>query len=270
MSEPTQDGGYPVTAKFPWSFASSIGQWFLATIVAFLGMSFVQVALLLAVQLATRGLTLSADAKALAVSIVLTLSYGAGFGAAAAMFAGQFRKHGLSMADEMSINLKSLGGSWGKAFKMAGLGLLAIFALNALLQFLPLPKPDSPAGDMAIQFKGLAYLIFAFSGVVFAPILEEILFRGYLLNALRIGFRAGIWAKMFRTERIADYAAIAVSAAIFALAHGTLTGFPPLFCAGIVMAALYRRSGSLVPSMLLHFMMNSLAFITLYLQTVGH
>jgi membrane protease YdiL (CAAX protease family) len=267
-----QDGGeHNVTARFPWSFASTIGQWVLAFLIANIGMAVLQVGLMLGVGALTQSMSLSLGTKQILMSGILLVSWVGGFGGAALFLSSQFRKRGLSMGDEMAINLKAQAGSLGRAFGQAGLGLFAVFGLNILISLLPLPAPESPAGDIAVQFSGLSFLIFALSGIIAAPIFEEILFRGYLLNALRIGFRGGFWVKLFGgSGKFADYAAIAISAAIFAGAHGTLTGFPQLFAAGVVFAALYRKTGSLIPSMLLHFLMNSLAFIALYMQTLGH
>lgn len=260
-----------VSARFPWSFASTVGQWLVAFLLANIGMAVLQIGLMLVVSAFAQPLALSAAAKQIIMAVILLVSWVGGFGGAALFLSSQFSKRGLSMRDEMAINLNAQGGSLPRAFSQAVLGLLAVFGLNILLSFLPLPTPQSPAGDIAVQFNGISFLIFALSGIIAAPIFEEILFRGYLLNSLRHGFRGEFWSKLFgNSEKVADYMAIAISAAVFAGAHGTLTGFPQLFAAGVVFAALYRNTGSLIPSMLLHFLMNSLAFIALYMQTLGH
>ena len=59
---------------------------------------------------------------------------------------------------------------------------------------------------------------------------------------------------------------MAVSAAAFAGVHMTLTGFPGLFIMGVVLAALYRRSGTLICPMLLHGLNNLTAVIMIFLS----
>lgn len=246
-----------------------IGHWVIAYTIAFIGMAACQIFGLLA--LSAFAQTMSTAAKELATALVLTLSFGAGFGSAALFLSRCFKANGLSMVDSMAINLKSMEGSFGRALGMACLGLAGVIFLNWLVSLLPLPAPDSPAGNMAVKFSGLAFLVFAFSALVFAPIFEEILFRGYLMSACRVGFSQGrVFRLLGNNSRVADWAAIVVSSAIFAAAHMTLTGFPPLFATGLVLAVLYKKSGSLIPSMLLHFLVNSLAFTALYMQTLGH
>jgi uncharacterized protein len=75
--------------------------------------------------------------------------------------------------------------------------------------------------------------------VLFAPVLEEIVFRGLLYGALRRRFR---W----------PVAAVA-SAAVFAVAHGYgVAGFGSVFASGLMWAVAYEKSGSLLPGMAAH------------------
>lgn len=271
MSDTPNKNSTDVVANFPWGFGSSILRFVAAYLIAFVGMLILQVAgMVLISPLFQGGIDLSNPAQQIALSTVLSLSFFGGYGAAALFLARGFRKRGLSMLKEMAVNLDSLDGSLWRVFKQGFYGFVAIGAINIayslLVQVLGLAEPVSPAGDMAVQFSGLAYLIFALSGVIGAPILEELIFRGFLMNACRIGFRQGFWAKLLRTGSAADWAAIIVSSAVFGAVHMTPTGFPVLFASGVVFAVLYRRSGSLVPAMIAHFLLNSMAFVALLLQ----
>src|SRR5262245_39042250 len=69
---------------------------------------------------------------------------------------------------------------------------------------------------------------FILVGVVFAPIVEEIFFRGFLFQ----GFR----------QRYGWISGIVISSAIFAAAHFDLVAFIPTFILGAVLAYLYHRS----------------------------
>jgi membrane protease YdiL (CAAX protease family) len=79
----------------------------------------------------------------------------------------------------------------------------------------------------------------AIDSCVFAPVLEEPLFRGVLYATLRL--------------RAATAPATFVSAAIFALAHGYgVIGFVSVFASGVLWALAYERTRSLLPGMLAH------------------
>jgi membrane protease YdiL (CAAX protease family) len=72
-----------------------------------------------------------------------------------------------------------------------------------------------------------------------APVLEEILFRGLLYGTLRL--RLGPWP------------ATAISAGFFALAHGYgVIGFASVAMSGVLWAAAYERTRSLLPGILAH------------------
>ncbi|MCC6139218.1 MAG: CPBP family intramembrane metalloprotease [Nitrospira sp.] len=75
--------------------------------------------------------------------------------------------------------------------------------------------------------------------VVFAPVFEELAFRGILYAILR--------------RRLNPLPAALISASIFALAHGYgLIGFISVLWSGVLWAWLYERTGSLIPGMIAH------------------
>jgi membrane protease YdiL (CAAX protease family) len=81
--------------------------------------------------------------------------------------------------------------------------------------------------------------------VVFAPIFEEIAFRGLLYAILR--------------RRLSFVPAALLSASVFALAHGYgLIGFVSVLWSGFLWAWLYEKTGSLIPGMIAHAMNNLL------------
>jgi uncharacterized protein len=92
--------------------------------------------------------------------------------------------------------------------------------------------------DLAWGSKGV--LVASLLGtVVFAPILEEIVFRGLLYGTLRrwVGWPA----------------AAVLSAAVFAAAHGYgVAGFGSVFASGILWAVAYEKTRSLLPGMAAH------------------
>lgn len=90
--------------------------------------------------------------------------------------------------------------------------------------------------------------------VFIAPVVEEIIFRGFVFNAF------------LRYVPVAS--AAAASGVIFGLAHFDRTAFFPLACGGFVLAVVYYRTGSLTSSMLTHGTFNAVN-VVLVLATGG-
>lgn len=81
---------------------------------------------------------------------------------------------------------------------------------------------------------------------IFAPIFEEILFRGvFLSNHMKFGGWCGC----------------IVSALFFALFHLNHEQMPYAFAAGLLLALVALKSGSLIPSILIHVGINFLSFL---------
>ena len=87
-------------------------------------------------------------------------------------------------------------------------------------------------------------------GAILAPIIEELVFRGFLFAGLR---------KQYQLST-----ATVVSGAIFGAIHLQPFAFPPLFLLGVILALLYERTGSLWAPILMHFCVNALALIAQY------
>ncbi|MCF6150116.1 MAG: CPBP family intramembrane metalloprotease [Candidatus Kuenenia sp.] len=88
----------------------------------------------------------------------------------------------------------------------------------------------------------LACLIFF--GIIVAPIMEEIIFRGFLVPALRNYF--GVRYAIF------------ISAAVFAAVHMDAFAFLQIFILGILLGYLYEKTQSLATSIVVHILHNSL------------
>ena len=93
-----------------------------------------------------------------------------------------------------------------------------------------------------------------------APIGEEILFRGYVFNALRQSFRARAWGAPL---------AYVVSALLFAGVHsaevsqGLLGLLVPLFLIGLLLAWTMDYTKSLLPCIIAHAINNGVALLAL-------
>jgi membrane protease YdiL (CAAX protease family) len=87
-------------------------------------------------------------------------------------------------------------------------------------------------------------------GVVMAPIVEEVFFRGFLFQ----GFR----------QKYGWINAMLLSSAIFGVAHMDLVALIPTFILGNVLAYMYHRSNSVWPGVILHFLVNAMGFCATY------
>jgi membrane protease YdiL (CAAX protease family) len=90
-------------------------------------------------------------------------------------------------------------------------------------------------------------------GTVVAPVLEEVLFRGFIYGPIRLH-----WGGM---------AGACASSLLFAAFHWSLTAFVPLFVLGCLLCYVTERTGSLYPAMGLHLGFNSVTFSMQLLQT---
>lgn len=89
----------------------------------------------------------------------------------------------------------------------------------------------------------------AVGSVVFAPLFEEVVFRGILFATLRSALRPG--------------SAIALSGAIFGVAHGYgALGFLDVACSGMLWAWAFEKTGSILPGMAAHAVTNLVVTIT--------
>jgi membrane protease YdiL (CAAX protease family) len=142
-----------------------------------------------------------------------------------------------------------------------GAGLLFLVAVgNRLLQQAIAPDAEVvPTGLLAellstremlrataVHFGAAALL---FCTVISAPIAEELLFRYVLTDSLQRHLTWG-WA-------------VGLQGAAFALVHDAHAYLPTLLCLGLITARLRRRSGSLLPPMLLHAGWNLLASLAI-------
>lgn len=113
---------------------------------------------------------------------------------------------------------------------------LAAFVLNTTI--MPAALPDGTL-ERVIYFLGVC---------LFAPVLEELFFRGALQGGLR---RFGLWVSML------------VTAAAFALMHASVWEFPSVFILGLALCYVREITHSVRPCIVLHFANNLLGFILL-------
>lgn len=262
-------------ADFPWTFAK-MAKHYAVTFGLYLAGTFVPVLLFVAVVV---GLSLGAPhllVKLLgpqmenmpAVTVAVTvISFLCGFGLQVWYIARVLRGDGISFRQMVALDLKSLGGSWWAAFWRAALTVAIGIACSQLIQLLPfLPRPNQAIAQFMHSLHGVNLLAIALLAAVAAPVLEEIVFRGFLFNMLRTQFTRGRLGNLLGSQNAADWTASIVSGAIFAAAHMEVSALPGLFVFGVLMAELYRRSGSLVCPILAHAINNGLGVALIVLS----
>ena len=99
----------------------------------------------------------------------------------------------------------------------------------------------------ALAFRGVSIWVMVLSAVVFAPVVEELLFRKFMLDRLS-GFH--------------PMTAILFTALLFGLAHGNLEQFVGAFLDGILLGIVYYRTQNVVYPILLHATSNGLAVLS--------
>ena len=85
---------------------------------------------------------------------------------------------------------------------------------------------------------------------IMAPLTEEFVFRGAILRTL-----LGMMSKKNH------WVAIMISAAIFGVAHGNTAQFINALLMGLLLGWMYYRTKSLVPGILMHWVINTMAYI---------
>lgn len=117
-------------------------------------------------------------------------------------------------------------------------------------ELLDMIKPTLPVSTVApavgnpLWLDVLIYLYICLLG----PVLEELIFRGVMLEGLR---------------KYGNAFGIIMSSVLFGLMHQNFTQCVPAICMGLIWATMAVKSGSLMPSILVHILNNTLSSVIL-------
>jgi membrane protease YdiL (CAAX protease family) len=132
--------------------------------------------------------------------------------------------------------------SWrtGACLVLGWLGSLAleIFTMERVLARWPQLLPALPDQSFATALIPMVFM---------APLAEEAFFRGVLCEGL--------------ARRYGNAIGITVSATLFALCHWPWVRWPWCFVFGLILGAMHRRTGSLLPCLLIHATNNALSLM---------
>lgn len=165
------------------------------------------------------------------------------------------------------LMLNFVMGKYKQGIKALGISLKGFFrnigiALYAYVSFLPIlaaaffivliaakllnyTPPPQPIYELIFEEERTLLLIAIVAMVsVIGPFIEEVFFRGFLYSALK--------------KRFGIFLGIALSAFLFSLLHTNLLGFIPILALGMFLAYLREKTGSLVPSIIVHVTHNTI------------
>ncbi len=134
-----------------------------------------------------------------------------------------------------------------------GVCMAANIAVNYILLFFEsvgVPEPEMP-DYLQPTIPSLLLNLFVFA--VLPALLEELVFRGYVLRALR---------------PYGDWFAVAVSALLFGLMHGNIAQIPFALIVGVALGWLYVMTDNIWIPVAVHFINNGFSFLLQYC-TIG-
>jgi hypothetical protein len=154
----------------------------------------------------------------------------------------------------LGLTLRDLGVVRPRRTEVA-IGLVAGFALILISMLIARLIPERGSGIVAVAATGStgARVAAMFVIALWSPFVQEVLFRGALLRALR--------------ERLPDSPSVLLSAGVFGLVHAG-SGPASILSAGVVgvvLAALTIRYGTLTAAIVAHIVVNGAACVWLIL-----
>jgi len=155
------------------------------------------------------------------------------------------------------LGWRGFDAAFGCLFSAALFGLSYIVRICYVLTALALGIQLQPQDVIArLDVTGWNALLTFFSVALFAPIAEEIFFRGFLYGGLRARWGAT--------------GAMLISTLFFTALHFSIDAFIPILVLGLFLAWLYEKTGSLIPGIILHAANNGVAVIALFIvQALG-
>ncbi len=126
----------------------------------------------------------------------------------------------------------------------------------AIIKLTGYKPPVQPIVEIFMQEKDTSVLwVSVLFAAVCGPIAEEIFFRGFMYGAVKK--KTGAWG------------GILITGALFSALHAHVVGFMPIMALGVLLAYLYEKTGSIIPSITVHIIHNVgtvfMVFIAKYL-----
>ncbi|MEW6535888.1 MAG: CPBP family intramembrane glutamic endopeptidase [Candidatus Auribacterota bacterium] len=103
------------------------------------------------------------------------------------------------------------------------------------------------------NFTGHQYRVLILFIAFIGPVCEEIFFRGFLYRSLK--------------KYIGVFGGLLISAVLFSLIHNNMMAFFPILGLGIMLGILVEKTGSLLPSIVMHIIVNSVSLALFFALT---
>ena len=150
-----------------------------------------------------------------------------------------------------------LGRSRHAPIATAFLGYLAYLACALVISALLSPEQEDITRELGVDEGALAAIVAFLLIVIAAPVAEEVFFRGFMFAGIR-GSSTSFWS--FPVAAV-------ISSGIWGLFHYTGSGSWPIVLQlsifGVILCAVYERTGSIRPTIALHMINNAIAFTVL-------
>jgi len=130
--------------------------------------------------------------------------------------------------------------------------LLIVFVILQLIKYEP---PSVPLFELFYEeTRPRLLFVLTILVTVIGPVAEEVFFRGFAYPVLR--------------KRFGVRNAIILISFVFALLHTNIIGLLPIMALGVLLAYLYEKTGSLIPSITVHIIHNFIIIYFVYLYKI--
>ncbi len=149
----------------------------------------------------------------------------------------------------------TLGGCLGAAILSVGLFLVNVALSYVMMELFPQSASRVSDSFSQIMDGGIAINLLV---IALAPaVCEELLFRGFILHAMKEAYR--------------PWVAIGITAALFGAYHMSVAKFVPTGLLGLALCYAVYRTGSIFPAMLIHFINNAISVVaSSYPEQIGN
>ena len=169
------------------------------------------------------------------------------------IFEKSSRKRGTTLFQETALSTEKIDRKF--AVLCLGLGFFSAVAVSALISFLPGVVRQAYEESSAAVFQRTDLSLEVFNLLLLAPVVEEIIFRGYMLSGL---------LRFFDEKK-----AVCLSAGVFALCHVNLLWILYAFFLGVVLAKTAIRKDNIFYGILLHGGFNLFSAVNLIITESG-
>ena len=165
------------------------------------------------------------------------------------------KKRGNTLIKETTLDTENFDRKL--ALLYLGLGFFSALSISALITVLPLPAflKQSYTESASSIFQRTDLVLAVFNLLILAPVVEEMIFRGYMLNSLLSFF--------------GEKAAVIISSGVFAACHVNLIWMIYAFAIGLILGRTAIKKDNILYGIVLHGGFNLFSAVNLVLLHTG-